>query len=402
MAVQQSDMGDFFQEFGGRLAGANEQHRDKPIDTGIQRLPGGIKDGIAKLDTAQWGIYESDRQGVKGKRFFRFSAAVVWPKEFNGMNTSSMHTSQIIPMCDVPAKGEFEGASLEDNFFTFQNMFKLLSNGVIVCPETRQTDPTGQRTMAFFNAAAKQLTDPQRPQGPVYITFSTVERKSKQRRGESDKEYAERKPFVYENWHGLATPEQIAKINEMANPVNAVTVRHTQPSPHEPPPDTKPQLPAETAVDGLSLNPEDEVASLVEVAMSDPEQKTPDGRAACKRLEDMAWKRGWTREQTTGAADWAAVGEMALNDSPREDSHSDNGNGKVTVGSQWMFTKRAQDGSKLKNKGVELPAHRVEVLTIDEANNTCTVKTTKDGKEIVNIGNKKPTNIRLEWLEPIQ
>ena len=56
-----------------------------------------------------------------------------------------------IPLCDTPER------SFRENFFYFQNFFKLL--GVAPCQETIQTDPTGAKSVVYWFAAMKAVVD---------------------------------------------------------------------------------------------------------------------------------------------------------------------------------------------------------------------------------------------------
>ncbi len=163
------------------------------------------------------------------------------------------------------------------------------------------------------------------------------------------------------------------------------------------------------------------VAALVEAALADPEGATDEGAQASAQLEEMAWAAGWSKEQTAGAADWSEVGDMALAPpttapltqpaaAPATPTPPD---GAVTiagrfypvkdlVGCKFYFAKRSKDGAKLhNNKGEEFPAQEVEVVAVDAAAKTCTVKTTKDGKPVVDIRSKAPVAVKFEWLETL-
>lgn len=404
MAMQQTNSS-FSKRLGARVSQANAEHKDKPIDTGMRSLPAGIKNGVAKLQFMYTKEQEKDDGKIpKGENFFRASAVVLGKivnghlvKEHDGINIEGITTSMVIPLCDVPAKGNSKGKTFSENWFEFQNLFKLLSNGSIVCQETTQTDPTGQKTEAFYFAAMQALTNPKHP---IYIEFST--------RGWTPPATAQKpKPeeMVFETWHGLAH----LPSNIQHNPASGVTENHV-PGPMDSPP--KPQLQTEPSrgasklpVDGPppQYQPDDndsedvevEVAGLVEAAMSDPEGVTPDGAAATQQLEEMAWERGWTKEQTKEAADWVEVGKMALN-SPAESSDKL----EITVGSRWMYAKRTKDGIKYKdNKGNEFPAQECMVTSVNNEAKTVTLKTVHDGKEITDIRTKKPVDVKFEWLE---
>lgn len=387
----------FARDLGGRLSAANAEHANKPVDTGNRRLPANIKGGVAKLSTMYTKQQEEDGgKTPKGKHFFRASAIVITPKEHNGQKVEGLVTSVIVPLCDIPAKGERKGKTFSENWYEFQNYFKLL--GIAPCPETPQTDPTGQRTEAYFMAAMKTLTDPKRP--PVYIEFST--------RGWTPPANANNphpEEMVFEEWHGLAQ----APSNGQGNPAAKVQDSGTPPMPAPEPfnefaPPPQAQVP--TAPPPQQAPPQDNgdvVAALVETAMNDPEGATPEGADASGQLEEMAWALGWSKADTKSAADWAAVGEMALNPpSKAPPTNTATGAGAVppTVGSKHKFCKRTKDGNKLKdNKGNEFPPQEVEVLTVDLAAKTCTVKNCKDGKTVVDIKSKEPIQVKFEWLE---
>lgn len=385
MPVQQQ-MSSFAKKMGGRVAQANAEHHDKPIDTGNRRLPAGIRDGIARLSAMYTKEYEDDKNGpgTKGQTFFRASAVVVSPAEYNGEKVAGQVTQVIVPLCDMPAKGMRKAVSFSANWYEFQNVFKLL--GVAPCPETPQTDPTGQRTEAYFFAAMKTLTDPVRMKtNPVFLNFST--------RGWTPAATpAQPKPteMVFETWHGLA------QYNGQVDPAAGVT---EQPSPMTEPPKQEPfnEFPPQAQ----TTDPADEVAALVETAMNDPEGATDEGGAASARLEELAWAAGWSKEQTAGATDWAQVGDMALNP-PTANVPIVTPTAQIipAVGGKYKFAKRTKDGAKLKNnKGEEFPAQEVEVVSVDAAAKTCTVKTAKDGKPVVDIRSKQPVSVKFEWLE---
>lgn len=145
--------------------------------------------------------------------------------------------------------------------------------------------------------------------------------------------------------------------------------------------------------------------------MSDPTGATEDGAYASGRLEEMAQARGWTKQQTTNASDWAAVGAMALSDPPAAAPTPGTngappaaapqiGTGGPVLGSRWLYAKRTKDGVRLKNNaGEPFPPQEVEVAAVDVAGGTCSLKYAKDGKDVTDIRGKKPAEVKWEWLE---
>ncbi len=387
MPVQQQ-MSSFASKLGSRVAQANAEHKDKPVDTGNLRPPAGIKNGTAKLSSMYTKEYMDG--DYKGQTFFRGSAIVMLPETLNGQKCAGSVTSVMIPLCDQPAKGERKGRTFSQNWFDFQNLFKLL--GIMPPNEAGTDEAAGLRIQAYYFAAMQALTNPQR--GPVYISFST--------RGWTPPKTAQQpnpSEMVFEEWHGLAT------FDATHNPAAAVS---EQPDPHSLPPNMPNGTASHTAPFNEFAPPAgaapsdltDEVSALIETAMNDPEGATDEGAAATLRLEELAFAAGWSKEQTSAAADWAAVGEMALNPSAASGKPLIPNASEVTTGSKWKFAKRTKEGAKLKNaKGEEFPPQEVEVVTVDAAGKTCTLKSVKDGKPVVDIRSKKPIDVKFEWLE---
>jgi len=435
MAMQEQPMSDFARRLGARVAEANQEHAAKSIDTGNRRLPPGIRNGVAKLSTAYTKASEADEHDAKtpkGETFFRASATVMGrltaaglTTEFDGEDISGMITSQVIPLCDSPAKGKRKAKTFSENWDDFQNLFKLLG---VFPPDGREGRPDytipqnatdavkiglGQAIQAYYFAAMKSLVDPQRPQGPVYIEFSTRGWKPPKLPGSNE----EPQELTFETWHGLADMSKVPAPDPAAgmsagppptNPPAAPPSSRTQaPAPTRSAPPVAPSPAPPTQVATAALEPPDPalVAELVALAMADPEGATQDGAAAAGQLEDMALANGWTEDQTGKAANWAAVGEMALTKPSAESpaAATSSANGQPTAGSRWRFAKRDQTGNKLKNAatGAEFPAQDVEVVSVDPVAKTCTVKTTHDGKEIVNIRTKAAVPVKFEWLETI-
>lgn len=383
----QTKMASLAGKLGGRLAAANAEAKDKPIETGFKRLPPGIRNGIARIQAMKWVTQTKDNGKVpKGELYFQGTAVVVSPVEFNGEKIEGQQTSIFIPLCDTPAKGDRKATTFADNYFEFQNLMRLLN--IPACQETTATDPTGTKTEAYWIAAMQQLTDPKKP---CYLAFSTRSWTPDPKPG-TPKDAPPPEPMFFEDWNGRA------EWDGKPDPKAGITVAASQPDHMDPPP-----VPGALAVDGLPMNPNevlpnlaDEVNAFVAIALSDPEGVTEDGRNAARWLEETAWQAGWSEEDTNGAENWAAVGEMILAD-PNEEKPADI---PVTVGSKWNFASRGPRGDWLKDgDGKDLPTREVEVTSVDEATKTCTVKTTKDGKDIVNARSKKPIAVKFEWLE---
>lgn len=434
----QTQMSSFAQKLGARVAQANAEHKDKPVDTGDMRLPPGIRNGVAKLSAMYTKEYPDDKNGpgTKGQTFFRASAIVMSPEYVEGPNgkekVAGSVTQFVVPLCDMPAKGKRKASTFSDNWYEFQNLFKLL--GIAAPNETPQTDPTGQRTEAYYMAAMKTLTDPHR--SPTYVAFSTRGWTPPQDKPTPmNPNPPKPEEMVFETWHGLAEfngqHDPAAGISEtpptpFAQPPNAEPFNEFPPTPEPqtmtqqgaaPPPTTGPAPQYQPSGDP---DPADVVAALVEAAMNDPEGATQEGAASSAKLEELAWAAGWSKDHTAVANNWAEVGEMCLNQPPQAAPVTQVANPATTQiqpgtpvifqtpwtaptaiapGAKFKFAKRTKDGAKLKNnKQEEFPAQDVEVVTVNMTHKTCTVKG-KDGKTLVDIRSKQPIDVKFEWLE---
>lgn len=391
MPVQQQ-MSTFARKLGAKLAQAHAQTLGKPPELGRRQLRPGIRDGVAKLSSMYTKEQEKD-DGVcpKGEVFFRASAVVVTPEDCAGAITSFT-----VPLCDVPAKGDSKAKSFNDNWNKVRSLIETL--GVQPFPEPA-IDPKlhpneamaqGLRMEAWLMAAMKALTTPESLRDrPVYILFST--------RGWTPPKTQNRpnpEEMVFEDWIDRADPPP------KPDPARGVVANPAAVQPHAnaPPPSPNGAAPAimeKMAPDG-SNSLEELVAALVQAATDD--QSSEEGKEATRELERLAMEAGWTKEQAETALSWAQVGEMILNP-PAAGAASTGPVQTPTIGSKWWFAKRGVDGEKLSDKQkVPFPPIEVEVTSLNGPG-LCNVKSVKDGKDVMDLRTKKPTNVRFEWLE---
>lgn len=396
---EQQQNASFLKKVGGnRLAAINEALRDKPPDLRGASLPAGIKEGVAKLSACYTKEQTEEGKKVpKGGVFFRVSAIAMAPEyHTDGQKIAGCITQQVIPLCDIPAKGFSKAQTFEENFDKFRSILQSL--GIAPCPETKATDPTGERAEAYWLAAVRLLGTPGRP--PVYLKFSTrgfTPAKSPQNPNPTE--------MVFEDWHGLATPEDVARLlggDGKPDPAGGVSAPPLASGPPTPPvPAATPStngIMRDVAADAAAADLNAEVSELVEMAMNDPQGGTEDGAYASKRLEELALQVGWTLDDVSKASDWASVGDMALHPPTASDSTAPT---TPTVGSKWLFAKRTKDGAKLANKdGAPFPSLEVEVTAVN-SDGTVFVKTVRDNRDVVEIRSKKPTPIKWEWLETV-
>lgn len=402
MPMQQQNAS-FARRYQTRVAQANVQCKDAPATLGQQRLPPGVKNGIARVQEMYVGEYKDDANGpnTKGLPFFRMACVAVFPHHTeSGLRVAGIQTSKIVSLCDLPKKGWREATTFEQGYTEMQSMIRAF--GIQPCPHTPQSDPSGLQIETYWFAAMKTICNPAKPR---YIKFSTRSwTPAKPATWKEGDEVPEARTI--ENWEGVATDEEVAKMNGQYDPT-AGAADAPSTTPHTTGPDglpINPTLPTNAQIHAQSDNGaeaqslEDEVTALVAIAMDDPNGETEDGAEAGRRLEQLAWDNGWEKAQTINAANWEEVGSMALS-TPEEAAATYSGPAP-TVGSKWKFCKRDSEGVNLKNrKGEDFPPQEVEVVTVNTDTKTCTLKTTKDGKDVTDIKTKKPVNAQWSWLE---
>lgn len=389
---------------GNQVAEAHKLHKDKPVDTGNRRLPGGIKNGVMKLGTLSLGTFKDDKngKGTKGEMFFSARGTVVFsgnintPAEHRGMRVlnlpTTLHSSHrktmpFIPLCNMPDKGKSKGFTFADSFFDFQNFFKMLK-----FPPCQETDT--MKILLYYQGIIDNINQ---SKTPIYITFSTNEWTPplSQEDIQAGKKQEDQEPMLFETWHertewaGVPTPP--GGVNVVGSN-GAVAHAPSAGGPPQMGPDGLPNLPpgqSEQAKSSQTL--EERVAALVKEA--------PESEEAGKALCQLAWDMGWSEQVTDAATEWAEVGKLALA-GPASSSQEESQDGVPTVGSHWNYFQRDGSGNVLKDaKNEPFPSIEVEVTSTNEADKTCVVKNVKDGKVVLNKRTRKPADVKWEWLE---
>ena len=374
---------------GAKLVEAHLKHKDAPVKVdGGGRLPEGIDHGVARLQRMSFGAYKPGTKNA-GKEYFMVEAIMVAPKFITTKDGQKIKIEgartqpKIIPLEDT-VDGDGKVIPFIDSWEKFQNIFKQFK---IEPPET--TDPLSIQN--YYEAAAKSLCD-----GVNNPHFSLRTWKGKK---ETTGKYANKEPMVQESWGDVC--EFHPTGDNVADGMSAAESNCVAP----PPSTTMKQESfnefdnATPPVDGTPseapADPSDEIAALVEVANSDPENATEDGKAAKIRLAELAVAAGATEGQVGTAADWEAVAAMALGIMPEEAATPT----APTVGQKAKFKKRDSQGAPLKDgkTKAEFAAQEIEVVTVDTEKQTVTAKG-KDGKPVQGL-DRKPTQIKWEWLE---
>ncbi len=386
MAVQQTTSL-LAKKLGAQIAKAHQEHKDAPVDRGQIRLPPGIRNGTAQLNTAYISQYKEGDN--KGKDFFRASGIVQLPVSHDGVATKGSITQVMIPLFDVPARGKAKAKSFSDQWYEFQNWFKQFG---VEAPN--ESDPF--KIEAYYLAAMKLLCD-----NKPCFTFST--------RGWTPPAIAGQpapKEMVFEEWHGMcdALPEPDPATNGVvdssglapppgddapdAGPPQTAGQRGAAPPPTEPPPQQ--HQPDDQSGEGLNL----ETAAVI--ADDDPTGQTPDGKAAIAFLTEGALAAGATDSQIKAATSWTEVAGMCV-EVPL--GQPDEQKPDPVRGTVIKYQLRGPDGSPRLGKDKQpLAAGDFEITSVDPATRTVTLKGVKTKLPIMGA-DKKPLPVSWDHLE---
>lgn len=153
---------------------------------GMIQLPSGIKGGIAQIVVVKAGKYASGTN--KDKPYVMFSAAVVSPKEHNGIPVEGQRATITIPLCDTPERKNKVGEPkmFADNWDEMLDEFKKLGvnfaattekdvDTIITALDTQAKDPKQEKLFTRFSTRGwlppkKKPTDPE-PTEMVFVQF---------------------------------------------------------------------------------------------------------------------------------------------------------------------------------------------------------------------------------------
>lgn len=190
----QKKTGGLAAKYGSKLDQAVKKHADDPTDYGMIRLPGGIKNGIARLVAAEFNTFKPGTTNA-GEYYFRAAGVVVEPKsvEVDGQTVpvEGLQTSIILPVC-ATGQGD-KHRTLEQNVGNILNEIRKLG-----------ADTTGAG-MEDMEALAETLKEA----GP-YFRFETRTSEAVLNPDGSVK-YA---PRVWESWYGSKGLENYAPADD--------------------------------------------------------------------------------------------------------------------------------------------------------------------------------------------
>lgn len=395
-------------KYGTRLQAAAAKHAADPIDWGNVDLPGGIVNGVAKLDKIEFGEVAAGKTNA-GQMYFQATGIVVEPEyvEVNGsqVKVAGGQTRLFEMVCDTKTtKGV--ATSLEDHVAEIQNHMKKLAGDEGF-------------DVSDLEAAGEALTA-----ANPYFRFSTQASRPTQ-------EYPE--PRVWHRWHGskdmenYLPPDATAGAVEEAAPMPQTSSNGSSKKPPvnriagaaQPPKQPAPSGKSSSSSKMQKIEPQenhsndnadgaldDEVVDAVVEAGQEAELlelvKLSEGKGkaaaeAQEQLNSLAAEAGVTQSDIDDAKSWAEVAELVravrhaatVGDAGTEDESDGNGDApaewvpQVEQVYKYVVIDRKTNKPVIDPKTKKArPAVEVEVKDVDEAEHTVTLLNIDDGKTL--------------------
>lgn len=351
-------------KYGAKLDQAVAKHAEDNTDYGQQGLPGGIRDGIAKLVECTFGIVGPGKQNA-GEYYFRAAGVVVSPRSVQTPNgevvVEGRQTSIMEMVCDTKTqKGDV--TTQEQHVSNILNEMRKLG-----------ADTTGM-TGADLESLAAALKESQ-----PYFKFATRESKP-------TPEYPN--PRVFEQWFGTqgledyVPPEDTeTKDGSDAVPVKTPPPPAAKPAPaaKSPPPSSKsPVKTAAPAPEPEPINPE-----TVDQGDLDSLAQRADGgdTDAAATLTEMASKAGIPDDDVTSAGSWSEIAERLKTgeggEGAAEEAAAEEAVPEIPKkGEIWGYRAVGKDKKPAKK------ASDFEITHVDETKKTVNLKSLDDPKVI--------------------
>lgn len=353
--------------------GAIKKHAGDQPSYGNQRLPGGINSGVAKLTEIVLGEVGVGKQNA-GEPYLRLAGSVVEPFTVVDPETKQvipvrgLQTSVIVMLCDTK-KADKTVVPAEDNMATAMNHLKILGAPAELF----------EGGLEGFQDAIEAVKE-----AAPYFKFTT-------RKGDVSPQYPD--PRVFETWHGSKGLEGYEdpgapgeKVEDEGEPAPAK--RPAAPAPGRNGTSTKPAS-AKAASKVKAPEPGEDEGDAANVDMNDldslVERATADDVAAQKQLTAVALKAGVDESDVDAARNWKQVKELieAQNEAqgestaPAEPAEEEEEAAEFVPvkGSVYFFRPLDPKTKKPGKKKVE-----VEVLIVNKADKTCSVKSLDDEK----------------------
>lgn len=282
--------------YGAAVSKAVQTHRGDETTYGRIALPGGILNGVAKLEKVYFDVHKDGAN--KGHVYMRGVGVVYEPESVeteNGTVVTKGQQTSIFQACYATGQGD-KARSMDDNIAAIMNELRKLG------AETREADA------GDLEAFAEALSE-QKP----FFRFTTEQ-------GKKTPQYPT--PRVFENWHGIKGVEDYAPAEEIPfqddtvagvdEPVAVEPAPAPKAAPRPTPTPAKAATPAAKPAPKPkpAPTPEPEPEEDLDAVIESANGGDPEG---IRVLNEKALALGWTQAQIDDAPSWLDVGEWVKN-----------------------------------------------------------------------------------------
>lgn len=335
-----------------------KKHAEDDVDYGFQTLPGGIRNGIARLTDAYFDIYKEGKN--QGQPYLRMVGVCVEPEFHDGERVRDVQTSLMVAICP---RGEGDRAkTLEDAVAEVQNELKKLG-----------ADPSSLEDTDSWEATVKQLAE----DGP-YFYFSTRESPETLWDTGPNKGQVKYKARVWESWRGIKgledfTPESGGTGSGMEQAATSQSQPQAAPAPKQstpqPPPKTQAAPAKQPPITHAAKSPPPPVVTADEYrddADLDSLAERADGGDddAITAMTEAAEKAGVTEEQIAAVSSWKEVVEIIKGGSSGGGQEAGGEEVPFAVDEIYKYHARDAKGQVLKDPKTKKPLNPEEVVIV--------------------------------------
>ena len=333
-------------KYGSKLDNAVKSHGADETNYGVVNLPGGIRNGIARLVECKFDTYKKGKN--EGEFYFRAAGVVVAPDSVgagkSAIPVKGLQTSIMIPVCDTK-DGKGNVTTQEEHIEEILNEMRKLGAD------------TNDATGADLEVLAQGLKE-----AKPYFRFSTSQ-------GEATAQYPN--PRVWENWFGVKGVEDYSDDGETEK---EETVDNTEEA-------EEPEVEEEGAEETTeSADTNDDLEQLIASA----EDGDEDAQAT---LTKIALDSGATKKEVEATTNWQEVADLINGPLPSEEEAVEEDD-TPAVGGMYTYKVAAVDPKTKKplvdpkTKKPKFKDVSVEVIKVYKASSTVDLKNYDDGKTI--------------------
>ena len=375
----QSGKSPLFAKYGNKLNEAVIAHASERTTTGMQRMPPGIRDGVARLIECGFGKVAEGKQNA-GEYYFRAAGVALKPKsiliEGEAIPVAGKQTSIMEMACDTKDSS--------GKVTTQQEHFDRICQHLRSLGGEEYTEGADGSTI---EGLANALVD---KDNPVFFNFSTSLRKGREYIDAKTKQKKMGEDGVWENWHGTKGLEDFSPNGEM------MVEDHS--GDDQPPSDESVATSEEAPATAADID--------ADGALSDLAEKSEKGDKAARRdLTKFAVEAGVAEADVENAKDWAAVVDMirqasgsvateeaAAEPEPEPEPEKE---WEPSKGEFYKFKPLDKNGKPVLDAKRKPKVVEVEVTTVNKA---------KKMVDLVNNADKKTAYKAVKWdaLESIE